>query len=557
MQTETPVLPPASRAGEVLWVKWFTLALLAYWGVFALVAPVMNWDSQSYNLSRLYYAHRHGLFGNTSWAGPRQVFFPWTFDVIHYPFLPLLRGYCLPSYACFVGVLVIVYRLVSAARTPAAAWWCCLALLAMPTLIFQAICTKNDVAVVFAVACWFYAWRLWRERGEDRYVVYMALALCFGAGAKTTGLPYLGVLGTFTVWHLRHRLGQAARFLVCGMVFFVLFGSVETYFNNYLVYHAALGPKGIIDTNVNRDGLAGAMATFIRWCFSNMSVGVDAANHNSPFALWMESVCRDFLRLVGLQNTGYRVSTGDTDENMRFLKLGFDVGSDYGVGGALAILGGLFFLFARRPSDPIWILSATGFATLALTSYLLAWMMWDDRFLVLTFTLLALALSLWVFTLPETAAGRFVRTVFQVLVVYSAIVYPLFSVAKKPGDLVKAVWHRMDYEMTERPSMLEITRDLRRRLPSIGSTPLLLLAGDDSWTLSVLETPGLHAEGVGNLDLPTLAAAGRDGKGGTRPVYVLLLNRQFNPDLAPSLTLIQKYQEPDSALYEWHPAPAP
>ena len=153
MQTEAPAVQSALPARELLWVKWFTLAVLAYWGVFALVAPVMNWDSQSYNLSRLYYAHQHGLFGNTLWAGPRQVFFPLTFDAIHYPFLPLLRGYCLPSYVCLVGVLIIICRLVSAVRSPAVAWWCCLSLLAMPTLTFQAICTKNDVAVVFAVTC--------------------------------------------------------------------------------------------------------------------------------------------------------------------------------------------------------------------------------------------------------------------------------------------------------------------------------------------------------------------------------------------------------------------
>lgn len=553
MQTVAPALRPVFPARKILWVKWFTLALLTYWGIFALVAPVMNWDSQVYNVSRLYYAHQHGLFGNTSWSSARQVFFPWTFDAIHYPFLLVLRGYCLPSYACLVGVMIIVYRLVSAARSPAVAWWCCLSLLAMPTLIYQSICTKNDVAVVFAMACWFYAWRLWRRQGEDRYIAYMALALCFGAGAKTTGLPYLGVLGLFTVWGLRHRLAQVGRFMAYGVVFFLLFGSVETYVNNWLVYGAPLGPKVIIDGNVNHDGLPGAAATFIRWCFSNMNVGIDATNPESPFHTWMENACRDFLRFVGLlHNLGYRGGAPEeNDESMRFLKLGFDAGSDYGVIGALAILGGLVFLFVRRASDPIWRLAATGFATLALTSYTLAWLAWDARFLVLTFTLLALALSLWVFSLSDTGAGRLVRTVFRVLVVYSAIVYPLCSVAKKPSDLARAWRHRMDYEMTERPGMLEITRDLRRRSPEIGASPLLLVAGDDSWTLCILETPGLHVEGVGALDQKTLAAAAHGGQ----PVYVLALNRLLDPALVPSLTLLSKYQEVNSGLYEWRPVP--
>lgn len=554
METAAPALQPVLPARETLWVKWFTLALMAYWGVFALVAPVMNWDSQSYNLSRLYIAHHHGLFGNTAWTSHRQIFFPWTFDAVHYPFLPLLRGYCLPSYACFVGVLIIVYRLVSAARGAATGWWCCLSLLALPTLVFQSICTKNDVAVVFALACWFYAWRLWRERGENRYVVYMALALCFGAGAKTTGLPYLGILGTFTVWGLRHQIGQAGRFVGWGVVFFLLLGSVEIYYNNWLVYHAPLGPKGVIDTNVNHDGLAGAAATFIRWCFGNMNIAVDAANPASPFPGWMENACRGFLHLVGLQDLGYRATTGDTDANMRFLKLGFDVGSDYGPVGALAILAGLVFLFARPWTDPIWKLAAAGFATLAMTSYTLAWMMWDARFLVQTFPLLTLALALWIFSLGTTGAGRFVRTVFKVLVVYSAIIYPLYSVAKKPSDLVKAVRHRLVYETTERPSMLEVVSDLRRLKPTIGPSTLLLLGTDDSWSLSILEIPGLRVDSAGELSQKALETASRDG---ARPVYVLFLNRPFDQNFAASLTLVSKYQEADSALYRWQPTPAP
>ena len=559
MQTAASVplsVPPAAR--EVLWGKWITLALLAYWGVFALVAPVMNWDSQTYNLSRLYVAHQGGLFGNTAWSSARQVFFPWTFDAIHYPFLPLLRGYCLPSFAWLVGVLVVVYRLVSMARTPAVAWWCCLSLLSLPTLIFQSICTKNDVAVVFALACWFYAWRLWRETGRDRYVGYMALALCFGAGAKTTGLPYLGVLGLFTTWHLRGRPGQAGRFVGLGIVFFLLFGSVETYLNNWLVYHAFLGPKEVIAPNVNHDGLAGAVATFIRWCFGNMNIGVDAPNPTSPFPGWMEDACRGFLRLVGLQDLGYRATTGDTDANMRFLKLGFDVGSDYGPVGALAIIGGLIFLFARPWTDPIWKLAAAGFATLALTSYTIAWMMWDARFLVQTFALLTLGLSLWVFSLGTTGAGRCVRTFFQVLVVYSAIIYPLYSVAKKPSDLVKAVRHRLDYEMTERPLMLEIASDVRRLKPAIGSSPLLLLGSDDSWMLCILEIRGLHVLAAGALDQKALEAASRDRAGSSpRPVYVLYLDRPLDPGVEPLLTLVSKYQEPNSALYRWQPPAVP
>ncbi len=189
----------SSPGHKILWAKWITLVLLVYWAVFAVVAPVVNYDSQVYNLARLYLAHIGGLFGNHDWNSERQILFPWTFDAIHYPFLFLRRGACLPSFACFVGLLVIVCRSVAAARSPREAWWCCLALLAMPTLVFQAVCTKNDLAVVFGVGCWCYAWRLWRAERRGVYLFFMALALSFAAGAKTSGLPLSGLLGAYTV----------------------------------------------------------------------------------------------------------------------------------------------------------------------------------------------------------------------------------------------------------------------------------------------------------------------------------------------------------------------
>ena len=551
-----PILPPPGR--EISWAKWLTLTLMGYWAVFAVVSPVTNWDSQSYNLSRLYMIQAHGLFTNKGWSSARQIFFPWSFDAIHYPFIFLGWGYCLPSYACFAGVLIVVYRLVAAVRPANQAWWCCLALLAMPTLIFQSICTKNDVAVVFAIACWFYAWILWQAERRERYLVYMALALCFGAGAKTFGLPYLGILGFFTLWQLRTQFRAAFRFCVAGTVFFLLLGSVEIYLNNQWLFHSALGPHGIIDTNVNRDGLPGATANFIRWFFDNMNVGIDAANPDSPFPTWMENACRAFLRFVGLHNVGYRYGTGDTDENMHMFKIGYDGASDYGPVGAMAIIASLGFVFARPRTDPVWKLAAAGLATLVLTSYTVGWLVYDNRFLVLPFTLLTLALSLWIFQLGSSGRDRFARSFFMFLIVYSTIMYPLYSYTKKPSDLLLALRHRPVYETKERPTMLEIVRDLRRRTPRLGEGKVLLVSSEDSWCLCVFEVLGRQVELVSEVDLPTLRANVKQNETGiVQPVYVLALNWPLRPEVASTVTLVQQYTETNSGLYRWQPtAPA-
>ena len=298
MNVESAASNPGETVREVLWAKWIVLSLMAYYAAFAIVAPAMNYDSQVYNLARLAIAQTGGLFGNHGWNSEREVLFPWSFDAIHYPFLFLRRGDCLPSFACFVGLQIIVYRLVAEARSARQAWWCCLALLAMPTVVFQAVCTKNDLAVVFAVGCWYYAWRLWRNERRDVYLLSMSLALSFAAGSKTTGLPFFGALGTYTLWQLRADRRAAVRFAVCMVAGFALLGSVEIYLNNALVYHSPLGRPAFLAQNKNRDGFSGATANFIRYCFGNLNVGIDAANPASPVAGWLQNACREFLRFV-------------------------------------------------------------------------------------------------------------------------------------------------------------------------------------------------------------------------------------------------------------------
>ncbi len=550
---------PGEPVREILWAKWIVVTLLAYWATFAVVAPVMNYDSQVYNLARLFIAHAGGLFGNHGWNSERQVLFPWTFDAIHYPFLFIYRGYCLPSFACFLGLLIIVYRLVAAARSPRQAWWCCLSLLAMPTLVFQSVCTKNDLAVVFAVGCWYYTWRLWQAERRGVYPLFMALALCFAAGAKTSGLPFFGLLGVFTLWKLRLDRRAAVHFAGWMALCFLLFGSVEIYLNNLLVYHSALGRPAFLAENQNRDGLAGATANFIRYCFGNMNVGIDAANPASPVAAWLENACRGFLNFVGLSgNLGYRNGYGEVDANMRFLKAGFDSASDYGPVGALALIASLVFVLARPPADPLWKLAAAGLATLVLTSYTIAWMMWNARFLLMSFCLFALALTLWLLRLGDHWPGRLLRSTFFILMAYSAVIYPLHSFNKKPSDLWLALMHRPAYEMSEMPPMLEVVRDLHARASAIEPSDLLLHAGSDSWVLCILEMRDVHVVPAPTIDPEILAAASHGSRHlpGVRPVFILTVNDPVDPSVDPTLTKIKTYDAAHAALYEWRPATA-
>ena len=78
--------PGAGRPAVHAVVRWMCLVMLAYWGVFALSAPVLGPGAQVYNMARLWYAYADGLFGNQVWNDEPQMVFPWSFDALHYPF---------------------------------------------------------------------------------------------------------------------------------------------------------------------------------------------------------------------------------------------------------------------------------------------------------------------------------------------------------------------------------------------------------------------------------------------------------------------------------------
>jgi len=140
--------------------------LILYWAAFALVAPVTVWDSHTYNIGRIPIALEGGLFGNQGWNNDRQISLPWSFDALHLPFFWLGWGTSIPSYLCFIGTLAIVWRIVDAHRGADTATFGALAMFSMPTFIYQATSTKNDWAVVFGLACWFYC--LWLHRQAPR-----------------------------------------------------------------------------------------------------------------------------------------------------------------------------------------------------------------------------------------------------------------------------------------------------------------------------------------------------------------------------------------------------
>ena len=550
--------------------------ILAYWALYAIVAPVTVWDSHTYNLARLLLAERGGLFGNELWNDHRQQSFVWAFDAVHYPLLKIAWGVALPSFLCFVGVLVVVFlisrecspttplckgltssneltrpkcskgtshRLIEAAERfglSATGWWHCLSLLALPTLVFQATSTKNDVAILFGTLCWYYALLLWRREKRARYLVLMATSLSFGAGAKGIGLPLLVLLGIYSLYPLWRSRGAIQTFLISAAVSFALLGSTETYLNNWVKFGNPLGASHFVSYHRNEDGFKGASANLVRYLFGNVHLPHEiweVAPAKFPSTQWLEDTCRRSLSVVGLKDAGHRRGFGE--EHLQFRKMGWESSSDYGFLGTLAMLVSLATLLTGRWQGLSWRLAFAGFLSLGAICYFVPWMPWNNRFLLLPMVLFTLAFSHIVLNLTHRLPSA--RVGYLLLLLFCATVYPLYSYNKKPSDIRSSITNREELFLRERDGKKEMVDHLRSVLRADPGSILLLHAGEDAWVLPFLLLEGFDAQPVPNLTPRDFQEYRRANPNST--IVVLALEKSLDVGRYPGLYVGRSFKD--------------
>ncbi len=508
--------------------------LILYWAAFALVAPVTTWDSHVYNIARIPIALKGGLFGNQGWNSYRQILFPWGFDALHLPFFWLGWGASIPSYLCFIGTLSIVWRIIKAYRGTDTATLCALAMFSMPMFIYQATSTKNDWAVVFGLACWFYCLWLHRQTPKKWLPLGMACSLAFSAGAKTTGVFFLILAAPATIWLLRRNRRDALQFSVGLIAALILWGSVETYVNTALVYGHPFGPKAQVERDTNRDGVRGALANGIRYAFGAVNFGVD--QRGSGF---LRRACAGALRITGLHDVGYRgMPRGYDDSNFTLLKTGQETGSDFGVVGFLSFVGSVWIVLRGGWRTTEWRLAASGFVCLGTLCAIIAWAPWNFRYLLLPFLLFLLAFLLSVSAYFERIP--WLRWLALLVILHGVFLYPIGSFNKAPRDL----W----------ASIFQVVQAVRDAVSEKQMAVLFLDADTDSWVLPFFQIKRLNVlPRPGMTEAPVPAGLLQNGQS----AGLLVLNLPFSPEEEKGWKMYRRFSPSDprwrydSALYLW------
>jgi len=451
----------------------------AYWLLYALVTPVTVTDGQLYNQARLYVIRQEGLFSGWIPAHWMQLAFPWTFDAVHWPFLQLGIGVALPSFACLLGILTVVHVHVREHYGSDAAWRCVLALLTLPTLVYQGTSTKNDIAVVFAALAWWHAIQRWRTTARPIFLAASALAIAFAAGAKTSGLGLVPPMTLASLWWLRRSRWWLGAWLGGLLLAVLAVGSVETYAASNRAFGHPFGPQGLRFLG-NRDGAAGAAANLIRHVLGNIDPGLDRlpplAQRAAPR---LEGICRRVLEATGLRGRGH--AAGSSDARLDFTKSGHEAVDGFGPVGTLALLALPVLLLTRGPRSGPWLLAGGAVATLVLTSWTAGYGPWQNRFLLLPFVLATLALALGVDA--PWRRHRALRIAGTLLLVYGAVAMPAFSFNRAPRDLWQAVTDRDRFMTREAPFLLPVLEAVREHRAACPEASWVVVPRPGTWEL--------------------------------------------------------------------------
>ena len=466
----------------------FVLLSFAYWGLYALVAPVTNLDSQIYNIARLVLAMKGGLFENGYFTSIYQVMYPWTFDAAHLPFVLLGWGYALPSFFCLVGTCYVVFTMMRARFSPDAAWVTVAGLLGLTCLVYQGTSTKNDIPILFAGTVWIYArWR-WRREGESTHLFWMVLAVGFMAGSKTTGVLYGFILALWMLWELRDNRQLALR-VVIGLAGACIFlGSVETYIESVRIFGHPLGPSESVRQLTNHDGVRGGIANLTRYIAGSIYVG-PTTFHSGSHSMLAE-VEKSLLSRTNLTDAGTIPAL--RDQSLFFFQSGFEELSGFGPIGTMAMATILFACFRWHPRAVWWRLAAAAFLGFALISFTLAYDEWSNRFLIDWYApgTIATACALWE---CETPGRRILRWAFAAIAIASAVAAPLLSFNRRPADIIASICDRERFETCAYPLAGKVRAELRRLRKEQPNCRIYFVVCNDSVVLPILEDKNLDA----------------------------------------------------------------
>lgn len=381
--------------------KSITFTILICWiylFLLAVIIPPANWDSMTYNLSRVWLFQQENSLFLTHVTTPRQSIFVVGSDILTHVFLRFYSDYGvgLFSFLAYLSAGLGTYALSRKFFSVNTSLAATLVIISMPEFCFQATSTKNDIfTAAAAVFCLVAAYRL-LEKLSFTNLVLIILGLLFGFSAKTT---FVGFLVPFTIIfgylfiqkhgfiQILKTLIQNRLYLLALLISIFIMSQVWLFVHNAIQFNDLTGSETIKITSKNPFNLTFLLANLTRYLFQSI--------HLFPFDAilgrwigfkdiyeYLEQIYNTLLKPI-FQNTGLGYNQG-SPYLFSLKAIPHEDYSWYGVGGILFVLPSIIVgLFSKKS-----FIKATSFTLLCfmlIFSYKLVWTPWNNRYVSLFF----------------------------------------------------------------------------------------------------------------------------------------------------------------------------
>ncbi len=279
-----PDLSLGLRLGASSPSAWLLGAAFAGLGLVVWLAPPTNWDSMTYNLSRVLLMMRENTLAPEHYSTFRQLSFSPGFDLLHWFFLRYGtdRAIAAFSFLAYATIVSGAYALARRRGAPAFAWRVALVVASLKLLPLEAVSTKNDIgAAAMAVACCLAGGRLLDRPGLGTLSLLSSFAF-YGLSTKSHFALFGGPFVAIVLCMRRRELSAALcaawrtsrpRLVLAGLALTAALAlGLASQWVNLARFGDPFGPREAVALHENRDGPAGAAANLARYALDVLDV---------------------------------------------------------------------------------------------------------------------------------------------------------------------------------------------------------------------------------------------------------------------------------------------
>ncbi|VEP15880.1 conserved membrane hypothetical protein [Hyella patelloides LEGE 07179] len=419
--------------------------------LFFLVAiiPPSNWDSMTYNLSRVFLFQQEKSLFLENVTNIRQGMLVMGADILNHGFLRLNQDYGVGifSWLAYISVCLGTYGLSRNFASKKVSIATALIITSLTEFCFQATSTKNDIfTAASAIFCFIVADRLLAQPNVKN-VALLLLGLAYGFSAKTTFVAFMGPFGLGFLALALWKIGWKKLYQIIAhnwLYFLILTAPILIISQSWLFMHntvTAQDPTGGATIRIVRQSnnmiydVIGGVGNLVRYFFQSIHLFpldyIARGRLNFDLAEYFTNIYNQiFQPIFRAHGMGY---VGSKPYMFQLKSLPHEDFSWYGPFAVTIILPAIFWSLIR---GNYWLkvqsLSLLGF--MFIVSFKLVWTPWTNRYVVLFFAASGACVAFMLQQIPSKYQSKILNGIIAISL-FLLISASVLNVSKPLGGL--------------------------------------------------------------------------------------------------------------------------